>query len=97
MLFLGIISWKGALNFNGGVVFQMGGFIFKWRVRPIGRDISFDGGGWGGSIKKEDGGGAPMPLVRSSRNALPHPLQSRDLQMLFVKENLDGKNEILNT
>ena len=30
MLFLGIISWKGASRFNGGFVFQMGGFIFKW-------------------------------------------------------------------
>ena len=30
MLFLGIISWKDASRFNGGNVFKMGGFIFKW-------------------------------------------------------------------
>ena len=49
----------------------------------------------GGFDKKSRIGGTL--LVRGSRNALPHPLQSRDLQMLFVKENLDRKNEILNT
>ena len=33
VIFLGIISWKGASRFNGagyGAVFQMGGFNFKW-------------------------------------------------------------------
>ena len=29
MLFLGIISWKGASRFNGWVCFSDGGFIFK--------------------------------------------------------------------
>ena len=47
MLFLGIISWKGASRFNGeggGGVFQMGGgLIFKWGVRPTGRGIRFGG------------------------------------------------------
>ena len=47
MLFLVIISWKGALRFNGvggWGVFQMGHFIFEWGVRPMGRDVGFDGG-----------------------------------------------------
>ena len=45
--FLGIISWNGALLFNGG------GFTFKWGRCPMGR-VNFDGGfskktmGWGG-------------------------------------------------
>ena len=26
-----------------GGVFQLGGFIFKWGVQPMGRDIGFDG------------------------------------------------------
>ena len=34
-------QWVG-----GGFVFQMGeGFIFKWGVHPMGRDIGFDGRG----------------------------------------------------
>ena len=36
---------EGCLTFQwgGGGVFQMGGFIFKWGVRPMG-GIGFDGG-----------------------------------------------------
>ena len=48
MLFLGIISWKGASRFNGGgeLVLQMGGgFIFRWEMHPM-EGISFDGGGF---------------------------------------------------
>ena len=43
MLFLGIISWKGASRFNGwrGLFFSWGGFIFKWGVSHGG--IGFDG------------------------------------------------------
>ena len=47
MLFLGIISWKGASLFSGGggwVVFKVGGFIFKGGGAPHGEGISFDGG-----------------------------------------------------
>ena len=45
MLFVGIISWKGASRLNGGFVFQMGeGFIFK-RGHPMG-GIGFDGKGF---------------------------------------------------
>ena len=51
MLFLEIISWKGASRFSGGFAFQMGGFIFKWRVRPMG-GIGFDGEGGAGVRKK---------------------------------------------
>ena len=42
MLFLGIISWKGASHFIGGA---RGGFIFKWGggVDPM-EGIGFD---WG--------------------------------------------------
>ena len=41
VLFLGIISWKGASLFSGGggeggFVFQMGGFIFNWGCAPWG-------------------------------------------------------------
>ena len=44
MLFVGIISWKGASRLNGGFVFQMGeGFIFK-RGHPMG------GIPWGASV-----------------------------------------------
>ena len=55
MLFLGIISWKGASCFNGEFVFQMGGsFIFKWGVHPMEGALVLIGGvsknivGWGG-------------------------------------------------
>ena len=45
VLFVGIISWKGASRLNGGFVFQMGeGFIFK-RGHPMG-GIGFDGKGF---------------------------------------------------
>ena len=44
MLFVGIISWKGASRLNGGFVFQMGeGFIFKGG-HPMG------GIPWGASV-----------------------------------------------
>ena len=45
MLFLGIISWKGASRYNGGEggVFQMGGFIFKWGG---GASVLMGGGGF---------------------------------------------------
>ena len=29
---------------GGGLFFRYGGFIFKWGVHPIGRNIGFDGG-----------------------------------------------------
>ena len=48
MLFLGIISWKGASCFSwgGGGGFQMGGgFIFKWGGASHEVGIGFDGGG----------------------------------------------------
>ena len=62
MLFLRIISWKGASRFNEG-----GGFIFKWGVRPIGGGgIDFDGGGRV-SKKIVGWGGRPPP------NPPPHP------------------------
>ena len=38
MLFLGIISWKGASRFRWGALFLGGG------VHPMGKDIGFDGG-----------------------------------------------------
>ena len=59
MLFLGIISWKGASRFNGGFVFHMGGLIFKWGMHPMGGGIDFDGGGGGSKkiIGCEEGGG----------------------------------------
>ena len=65
MLFLGIISWKGASRFIwGGVVFQMArGFIFKWAVRPM-RGIGFDGG----FLKKIVGWGATSPLPPTMGN-----------------------------
>ena len=49
MLFLGIISWKGTLRFNGeeggGDCFSDGGgFIFKGGGATL-RGIGFDGGG----------------------------------------------------
>ena len=44
---------------EGGVVFQMGGFIFKWGVPIIG-GISFDGGGFRKKLSNVGGkGGAP--------------------------------------
>ena len=53
MLFLGIISWKGASCFNeggrGGGVFQMGASFLRGGV-PHGGGIGFGGGG-GGSKK----------------------------------------------
>ena len=54
MLFLGIISWKGASRFNGWVCFSDGGFIFKQQVYPMGSLVLMVGGfqkkiiGWGG-------------------------------------------------
>ena len=42
--FLGIVLWNGVSRFNGeGIVFQMGGFIFKWACAPC-WGIGFDGG-----------------------------------------------------
>ena len=55
MLFLGIIPWKGVSCFNGGeggVVFQMRGFIFKWvgALVLMGRGgVSKKIVGWGGA------------------------------------------------
>ena len=61
MLFLGIISWNGALYFNGGggVFFRLGGggFIFKWGVRPMG-GIGFDGGQFSKKNRRMRGGRA---------------------------------------
>ena len=60
MLFLGIISWKGASRFNGGFVFQMrgasllsGGECTPWQGHQF----------WWGVFKKNCrmGGGPPMP------------------------------------
>ena len=36
---------------GGGCFSDGGGFIFKWGVHPMGRDIGFNGGGGGGSKK----------------------------------------------
>ena len=45
VLFVGIISWNGASSFNGGFVFQMEGFIFKWGVGcPWGASVLVGGG-----------------------------------------------------
>ena len=68
MLFLGIISWKGASSFNGGGVFQMGGggFIFKWRVSAMGGIGS--GVAVGVSKKIVGRGGHPMPHQPSMGN-----------------------------
>ena len=47
MLFLEIISWKGASCFNGGggFVFQIGGLHFKRGVHPMGGASVLMGGG----------------------------------------------------
>ena len=56
-VFLGIISWKGALLFNGGSLLSWGGgFIFKWRGCPMGGS-AFTGGG---VQKKSWDGGHPQ-------------------------------------
>ena len=61
MIFLGIISWKGAsrLNVGRGVVFQMEGASFLSGGCPI-ECIGFDGGG-GVRKKSLDWGAPPMP------------------------------------
>ena len=63
VLFLGIISWKGASYFNGGGCFSDGGgdLIFKWRGAPWG-GIGFDDGRRGVSKKIVGWEGVPpMP------------------------------------
>ena len=91
VFFLGIISWKGDLLFNGrGFVFSWGrggGFICKWGERLMG-DISFDGGGRH-SEKWVWGGAPPSPMP-------PHygkPCLKKTLK--FVKEGQDNLYETL--
>ena len=61
VLLLGIISWKGVSGFNGGIVFQMGGFIFKWGRHPMGGHQFW--WKWEGGFKKNHKmtGHPPMP------------------------------------
>ena len=60
VLFLGIISWKGASYFNGGGCFSDGGgdLIFKWGGAPWGASVLMMGGG-GFRKKLLDGRGCP--------------------------------------
>ena len=59
----------------------MGDLIFEWGVRPMGRDISFDGGG-----------GTPHASHPCSEELKKCPPPSAVVQrLLFVKENLDRK------
>ena len=53
MLFLGIISWKSASGFSGGVCFADGGLYFQVGERPIEGGIGFDGG-WGVRVSKKN-------------------------------------------
>ena len=74
MLFLEIISWKGASRFNGEEVFFIwAGFIFKWGVHPTGRDIGFDVGGWRGG-----GGGFEKNCRMGSAPQCPPPHPSSE-------------------
>ena len=60
VLFLGIISWKGASRFDGGgLFFRCGDFTFKWGCAPWG-GISFDGGG---GLKKNHRRGGRGALI----------------------------------
>ena len=49
MLFLGIISWKGALR-GGGLFFRWGGFNFKCGGCTMRGEFGFDSGGGGGEV-----------------------------------------------
>ena len=50
---------------GGGVVFQMGDFIFELGVHPMGRDISFDGGVFEKKRRMRGPLMPPTPVVRS--------------------------------
>ena len=52
MLFLGIISWKGALNFNGGLFFRWEASFLSGGCAPLGETSVLMGGGGGGFDKK---------------------------------------------
>ena len=55
MLFLEIISWKGASCFNGGggFVFQIGGLHFKRGVHPMGGASVLMGGEFEKNLRME--------------------------------------------
>ena len=65
MLFLGIISWKGASRFNRGwgVFFRWGGegFIFNWGDSPWGALVLMEGGVFDKNLWIIDGMGVPPP------------------------------------
>ena len=80
VLFLGIISWKGASRFNDGrgACFSdwgRGRFIFKWEVCTMGA-ITFDEGE--GSKKIVGWGASP---------SLPHPTIGNPLYGKFYADN----------
>ena len=81
VLFLGIISWKGASCFNGGgMFFRLGGFIFKWG----GGGGGGAGGGGAGVFKKNPWmGGVGVP-----HHALPlrETLMCRPRVLIFEKK-----------
>ena len=68
MLFLGIISWKGASHFNGGgSCFSDGrGFIFNWRVHH----------GEGGGVEKIIEWGARSMTPPSPTPTMGNPADS---------------------
>ena len=76
MLFLGIISWKVASRFNGGVGWG-GGFVLKWEVRPMG-GVGFDRG----FSKKIVGWGEVLPPCPS-----PRPMGNPAAASQKIKEN----------
>ena len=103
MLFLGIISWKGVLCFNGGgFVFLMGGFIFKWGMCPMRRALVLMGEfskksiGWGGhSLHAPLHYGKPwhiLQICKWSNNTQKHPTKIATLQKLKVAISIESFN-----
>ena len=84
---------------GGGVVFQMGDFIFEWRVRPMGRGIGFDGG----VLEKKHTmgrGGAPHAshLCSEELKKCPPPSPAVQRFVNVVRERKPKlKKKILNT
>ena len=73
MLFLRIISWKGASRFNGGVCFSDGRLHFQMGGMSHGEGFGFGGRG-GFSKKNHKMGGAPHvpPTMGNPGGGVPH-------------------------
>ena len=80
MLFLGIISWKGASRFNGegGCFSDRKGFVFKWGCAPWGV-LALMGGRF---LKKIVGWGGVPPC---SAPTMGNPVNGALFAMILIK------------